>query len=313
MKVSVIITCYNLGTYIKDAVSSVQKQTYTDYEIIVVDDGSTDAKTTRILRGLERGNVKIYRIKNRKLPGARNYGIKKAKGDYIVCLDADDKLANHYIEKTATILDKDEKKELGFVTTWIQEFGGRSSIWKTSEFNVPELLVQNVIQVASMFRKDVWTETGGYNENLNNGYEDWDFWLRIVEKGYKWVCIPEPLFYYRIRKGSMLSESRDFHLDLYRTIFNLYRPLFTKHSDEVILESARAIHELRKTIVEKDKAIKEDSGYREKYRKEVEQLRERVLKLEEELDSLKNSSIVGPAIKLRQSVNRVRGEGKRLG
>src|SRR6185436_6133197 len=144
-RVSVVVPCYNLGVYVKDAIESVISQSLQDFEVIVVDDGSTDAETIKILDGINEPKVSVLHIKNRGLAGARNYGVSKSSGNYIVCLDADDMLAPEYLRKTAAVLDKDTAGKLGFVATWLREFGVRDNLWKAEDFNIPKLLINNVV------------------------------------------------------------------------------------------------------------------------------------------------------------------------
>src|SRR5215471_18656606 len=106
-RVSVVVTCFNLGRYLDEAVGSVLAQTFQDFEILIVDDGSTDEDTRRLLSGYRRPKTRVVRIENRGLPGARNEGIRRTSGPYVCCLDADDRLEHTYLEKAVAVLDKD--------------------------------------------------------------------------------------------------------------------------------------------------------------------------------------------------------------
>jgi glycosyltransferase involved in cell wall biosynthesis len=97
-KISVIIPCFNQGPYLDEAVDSVLAQTFQDFEILVVDDGSTDAETIKILRDFARPKTRIIRTENQGLSAARNNGIREAMGEYILPLDADDKIGPGYLE-----------------------------------------------------------------------------------------------------------------------------------------------------------------------------------------------------------------------
>ena len=216
-KVSVIIPCYNLGQYLNEAVDSVLAQTFQDFEIIIVNDGSTDEFTNTLLADYKRPKTRVLTTSNQGLPSARNNGIKISAGDYICCLDADDKYHPEFLEKTVVVLDEDIAHKYGFVTTWIQAFGEESTIWETLDFNPFKLATGNLVHVASLFRKECWEKKGGYSTNLS-GYQDWDFWISIVAMGYKWVSIKEPLFYYRVRSHSMIKESDNERVTLYRQI-----------------------------------------------------------------------------------------------
>jgi glycosyltransferase involved in cell wall biosynthesis len=222
--VSIIIPCYNLGEYLNDAVASVKAQTFTDWEVIIVNDGSTDETTIDIINKIdhEEPAFEILNQRNMGLSAARNNGIKKANGAYIVCLDADDMLMPDYLQKTVTVLENDTTKKIAVATTWLQEFGLRDNIWKPTDFSIPNLLVTNVLHAGSLFKKSAWQEAGGYKENMNKGYEDWEYWLSIAECGYRWVTVPEPLFKYRIRENSMLAGSKQMHMEIYGKLYDLH-------------------------------------------------------------------------------------------
>src|SRR5579862_7046804 len=99
-RVSVIVPCYNLGEYLDEAVESVLAQTYQDFEILIVDDGSTNDKTRTILSNYARPRTTVYRTPNRGLAAARNFLVARARGEYLCALDADDKLHPTFLEKT---------------------------------------------------------------------------------------------------------------------------------------------------------------------------------------------------------------------
>lgn len=310
MKVSVVIPCYNMGAYVNDAVESVYGQSFKDYELIIVDDGSTDLVTHLELKRIQKQypEIKIFYKKNSGLAGARNYGVERAKGVYITCLDADDMLADKYLEKTVSVFEEDQNGKIGFVTTWLQEFGERKNLWETSGFDIPKLLVNNVVHAGSLFRKEVWEKIGGYQKMDIGGYEDWNFWLSIVEKNYEWTVIKKPLFYYRIRENSMLADSSIVHVDIYKMLHDLHRNLFDAYSKELVMENAKELKTLHDIIKEKDKSITELEAYKD----EVLELRTQVFKLRDEIHTLRNSRVFGKIIKVRESVGDVRHKIRRL-
>jgi glycosyltransferase involved in cell wall biosynthesis len=254
---SVVIPCYNMGRYVGDAVESVKNQTFGDWELIIVNDGSTDDTTAPVLESLKAANPEIAIVTqvNKGLAEARNSGVRAASGRYIVCLDADDMLAPEYLAKAIPVLEKGSANNVAVVTTWLKEFGEREDVWKTSGFELGELLINNVLHAASMFTKAAWAEVGGYDGSMRSGYEDWNFWLSMAEHGYRWECIPEPLFNYRIRSNSMLASSKADHFNIYSHIYNNHEKLFQAHSKELLLNSSRKLRELYDVIAVKDKTI----------------------------------------------------------
>ena len=175
--VSVVITCYNLGRYLYEAVDSVLRQTLQSFEIILVDDGSTDEFTTLYLDIFSAPRTRVIRTRNQGLPAARNTGIEPARGRYICCLDADDRLKPAFLEKARDILD--QAGDVGFVSCYYETFDADHSVYRYDHCRFPELLVQNEAVVVSVFRKDAWRKVGGYCTALKS-MEDWDFWIGIL-------------------------------------------------------------------------------------------------------------------------------------
>lgn len=234
-KVSVIIPCYNLGQYLDEAVDSVLAQTFQDFEIIIVNDGSTDEFTNKLLANYIKPKTRVLTTDNQGLPSARNNGIKTSKGEYICCLDADDKYHSDFLEKTVEVLNKDIEHGYGIVTTWLYTFGEANGICKSLDFNPYRLAMKNCVHVASIFRKECWEKKDGYSTNLS-GYQDWDFWLSIVAMGYKWFCINEPLFYYRRRPHSMIKESDKNKITLYKQIIRNNIGFYADNCEPILAE-----------------------------------------------------------------------------
>lgn len=233
-RVSVIIPCYNLGRYVNETIVSVLAQTLRGIEVIVVDDGSTDAETIAVLDALRYPNVRMIRTKNQGLSSARNTGVGAARGEYVCCLDADDLLNPRYLEKACAVLNGDAKKKLAFVTPWAELFEESKGIWETSGYDPTALAMNNVVAVASVFRKSAWKEVGGYAVNMKEGYEDWDFWIALAARGYEWRVISEPLFRYRVRTGSMITKSRLVHTMLYNRMMKNHREFFRRQIPKIV-------------------------------------------------------------------------------
>ena len=106
-RVTVIVPCHNLGAYLDEAVDSVFAQTFQDFDIIIVDDGSTDEATRRLLEGYDRPRTRVVRTENRGLPAARNVGLRLTSAPYLCALDADDRLAPTCLERSVATLDAD--------------------------------------------------------------------------------------------------------------------------------------------------------------------------------------------------------------
>jgi len=226
--VSVVIPYYNLGDYIEETVASVLKQTYSNFEIIIVNDGTTDASSLHALNQIRLNYpcVRVIEEGNRGVAAARNCGIRKASGKYVVPLDADDTIEPTYLEKCVWFLET--HPDTAYVYTGVRHFGDFQALCK-DEFDFERLKTYNYITVTSMFQKRHFLDVGGYSEDSREGgYEDWDFWLSMGERGYFGALIPEELFNYRRRSGSRLSASKTQHDAIVSDLRRKHVALFSK-------------------------------------------------------------------------------------
>jgi hypothetical protein len=206
-RVSVVITSYNYGRYLAEAVESVLAQTLADLEVLVVDDGSTD-DTLAVARRLEAADPRVTVIaqENAGQPAIpRNRAIERARGEYVVCLDADDVLGPTALELCAAELDADPTAALAYPRT--QEFGARDRLHSVTEWSVERLARCNFIPCPTMVRRSAWEAAGGYNTNVR-GYEDWDLWLGVCEAGFGGRPAREAMYYYRQHEGGLCKEAR---------------------------------------------------------------------------------------------------------
>lgn len=206
-KISVIIPCYNHSDYLLDAVKSVVNSTYKNLEIIVVNDGSTE-KTPQEIQSMLMSfdNVILINQENSGVCAARNNGIIKASGEYILPLDADDRIADTYIEKAVSILE--QNPDIGIVYCEAEFFGtGQNKKWNLKPATLSNMLIQNRIFPSGIYRKSKFLEVGGYKKEMELGCEDWDLWLSIIETGAKVYQIPEVLFYYRKQQNERTKQS----------------------------------------------------------------------------------------------------------
>jgi glycosyltransferase involved in cell wall biosynthesis len=199
--ISVLLPCFNDGEWIDEAMASVEAQTYQHFEVVVVDDGSTDPATRDKLRRLSGSRVRLIESDNRGLPGARNLAARHALGDLFCALDADDRLAPQWFEKGVALLEA--RPDVAFVSHWLETFGDEHWTWTPRSCELPALLTRNTVNGAALVRRAAFDAVGGYAEHMRHGCEDWDFWLRLVEQGHRGEIIPEVLFFYRRRATSM--------------------------------------------------------------------------------------------------------------
>ena len=231
IRLSIIIPCFNDGQFIKEALASAEACPDHIYEIIIVNDGSTDPFTCKILNELKSSGYKVIDQVNQRPATARNTGIRLAKGEYILPLDSDNRLRPAYISKGVEVLD--QFPDVTVVYGDVEHFGeeiddlqkipefnvsydsvsfvnGFRAVMKVPDFNLSWLIRHNYIDACAVFRKSVWEECGHYDVNMPFGcYEDWDLWLSIAKKGYKFYHVPEILFDYRVRQISLSTAARN--------------------------------------------------------------------------------------------------------
>lgn len=203
-ELSIVIPCYNQGKYLEECVGSIfNNDTELPYEIIIVDDASDD-DTQKICKEMSQlDNIKTVRnVKNSKLPKTRNVGVKKAKGNLIICLDADDAIPENYInENYKTIIQ--ENADVSYNNS--QCFGTSQKLfnWSTDPMVMKK---EPVVHCAAMFKKEIWNKLGGFDNEMTNGFEDYDFWLRALQAGYKFVKNEKTYLFYRQTYSNMSNS-----------------------------------------------------------------------------------------------------------
>jgi len=234
--ITVVIPVFNLGAYLDEAVQSVQAQTFQDFEILIIDDGSTEPATRALLDRYQAPKTEVIRVeRNQGLARTRNLGISRARGTHLCALDADDRLAPEYFAKTVAAFEKDPG--LTFVSSWLHTFGDESWLWKQERCDLAMLLAEDTVHTAALVRLDAVRNVGGYDDAMGEmGYEDWDLWLSLVERGYRGTILQEVLFHYRRRAGSMsaLCARGEGHLKLMRYLLTKHRDSYQRHLFSVL-------------------------------------------------------------------------------
>ncbi len=214
--VSIVIPCYLQAQYVTEALESVVAQRFTDWECVVVDDGSPDDCVQVVRRfAATRGDGRIRLISqaNAGLASARNSGINASQGRYILPLDADDKLHPDYLTQTVTVLDR--YADIAIVYVDEQNFGLADHVHVKGRVSLEALKRHNIHDYCSLYRREVWERTGGYSPAMYLGGEDWEFWLAAAACGFKSHHVSQPLFLYRNRDNSMVADTLE-NLDYVR-------------------------------------------------------------------------------------------------
>lgn len=200
--ISIIVPCYNQAQYLSECLQSVLDQTYTNWECIIINDGSTD-DTDDIASQWAAKDKRIKYIKkdNEGVCVARNTGIMAAKGEWILPLDGDDKIGNDYLRQAKEIMDS--RPDVGLIYAQAELFGDECEKWNLPEYNFKMLLRSNMIYCTGFYKKEDWSKIGGYDVSMKHGWEDWEFWINLLGTTNKDVFRLGYLgFYYRIKKDS---------------------------------------------------------------------------------------------------------------
>lgn len=219
-KVSIIIPCFNQGDTLKETIDSIEKYRNLNlHEIIVVNDGSTDSKTLRLLSELEHSSCKVIHQFNMGLGPARNTGVKASTGEFILPLDGDNLIRGPYLNEGIAFLIANPS--FGVVYGNAQYFGEKTGVWHVSGFDLAQLTLGNYIDACALIRRGALDDVGWYDTNMPHmGWEDWDLWMRLGSKGWKFHHLPEIAFEYRVRSGAMNCSANECADELKQYIFN---------------------------------------------------------------------------------------------
>lgn len=206
-----------------EAVASAERQDV-PAEIIVVDDGATDPPTLDAYRRLEDRGIRVLHQANQGPAPARMAGVRATEADYVFALDADDLIADGGLRRLRDVLDvhPEAAAAWGSVRSFGEvEYGGDRC---PPALDPWEITYQNHIPIGSLYRRSALLATGGWN--FSGGYEDWDLWMTLAERGWKGIGVPEVTAYYRIQRGRRLSRSSRRHAERYAKLRARHQALF---------------------------------------------------------------------------------------
>lgn len=259
-KVNIVIPLFNQEEYIKQCMLSALTQTYDNYDVTIVDDGSTDHsmpvvyetrddwnRTVRpYLQAVDdpnpyvsgrwdfSGKLKVISRENRGLSVSRNEGIQAGDGEFILPLDSDDFLDPTYLEKT---VPKMSDTTVGIVATDMQYEGLLHNRIPPKGLTLEAEMVSNDLPVCSLIRREAFEQVpNGYETIFVDvagstkvlGYEDWNLWLDILKRGWRVAVVNEPLFHYRVKPVSMITQATKVHKGLVRLIHLLHPDLWSR-------------------------------------------------------------------------------------
>ena len=210
-RVSAVVTLYNYGHLVRQTLDSLVASTGVDFEIIVVDDHSTDDGRAAVARFVDRHDdvpvVLLGSDINRGLPAARNLGFEHARADRVMVMDADNLVYPNAMARLSRALDRDPAASFAYSS--LEEFGVSAGVRSAMAWNVERLCEANYIDAQAMIRVDAWERHGGYRvgDELVFGWEDWELWLRFAAAGEYGVHVAQMLGRYRTQAESMISTT----------------------------------------------------------------------------------------------------------
>ena len=204
---------------LREALASVEQVRNENLlEVIVVDDGSSEVETTTILSQAQEAGYSGVPQTNCGVGAALNAGIRRAKGEFILPLGSDNRLRDAYLNEGVSLLKNNIC--LGVVYADAEYFGDRTGRSHVQEFDLLSMIRGNFIDTCALFRKKLWEEVGGYDEQMPwTGWEDWDFWLRVANRQGTFVHLAKVGFDHCVRNDSLGLEAHEHRLDLLNYIF----------------------------------------------------------------------------------------------
>jgi glycosyltransferase involved in cell wall biosynthesis len=220
--VAVIIPFFNDTATLEEALHSVRAQDI-PAQIIVVDDGSTDPDAVALLARVQRSGVIVIHQANTGPGPARTAGVGAASADYVLPLDADDALAPGALRRLRDVLDAHPEA----VAAWgsVRHFGALAYAQRSRARLDPwQIMYQNHLPLSALYRRHIVLEVGGWQ--FQGGYEDWDMWMTLAERGWSGIGIPDVTGYYRVHGGRRLAHSSRRHAECYARLRARHPQLF---------------------------------------------------------------------------------------
>ncbi len=238
--IEAVITSFNQKSMIYDAVQSLCRQTSKPKRIIIADDGTTDEASVKILNEIEADRkipvpLQIIRQANSGVSAARNAGIRQTRAPLILVLDGDDSLEATFIEETCRLLYGNPS--MIAASSWLHTFGVLEATVHPAGGDAAAFLSRNCCPATHIFRRETWQKCGGYDETMRSGFEDWDFFLNMLEAiPDTYVGIVEkPLINYRTAPASPNIKSMEKRLELMRYMIKKHINIYKEHILDAVL------------------------------------------------------------------------------
>lgn len=235
--VSIIMPCYNKEQYISETLASVEAQSYNNWELVLIDDGSPDDTLGTARHYIEQRHWPIEKVitirqENQGPSIARNNGISHSHGEYILPLDPDDIIDPNYIEQAVNILQS--QPDIKLVYCDAAAFGAWAGLLPHRTYCHETMLWYNLIHNSALFRRIDYNLTNGYNPNMHHGLEDWDFYLSLLKPDDKVYCIEQPLLHIRMLTDSRTQKADCHQQELLRQIYHNHSKLYEPYLQDIV-------------------------------------------------------------------------------
>ena len=209
IKFSIVIPCWNQAQYLSECIESVLTQSYKNFEIVCINDGSQDE--TRYV-AMQYPEIRYIEQVNKGLASARNTGIMNMTGDYFMPLDADDIMLENCIERISQVI---EETVADIIAPSFKCFGkNEETVQLMLNPTLKDFKIANRIGYFSAIKRDALLEIGGYSPRMTWGYEDYHLWVNLLSKNKKLITIPDILILYRTKEQSMIHDAQKHHSEL---------------------------------------------------------------------------------------------------
>jgi len=237
--VSILIPCYNYGSYLDEAIDSALAQSHPHIEVIVMDDGSTD--DTPVVAARYGQRIRFNRTPNQGLPATLNAGLRLAQGAYFVQLDADNRLHRDFVTKTLDVIQQAQDPRVAYVYTQQRFFGERHALTKRPAYDVNLLKERNYIDACSLVRSEIGRRFQFDPAPQVRKVPDYEFYLTLAENGFAGILLDEPLMDYRIHNSSMGRQIglRHEQVDIMKSILRKHHDFYSAAERRAALRAAR--------------------------------------------------------------------------
>jgi len=231
-KVSIITPCFNREKFIAETLDCIQKIDYSNWECIVVDDGSTDNSGKIIQEFVQKDDrFKYLYHPNCGISITKNTAVANSNGKYIFPLDSDDLISPYYIKEAVEIMENNPNVKVVYANGSL--FGDKKRKWNLNDYTFNDLLISNCIHNSALFRRIDFDNCGGYDPGLVIN-EDWDLWINILKNGGEVVKIKKEYFFYRKHNESSIMKHYQQKTETLKVIYHKNKELYADLLDNPI-------------------------------------------------------------------------------